>query len=663
MSVVANSEKIASDLNNALEQPVHIPLAGSFQAIMEMVVPDQQHHAFIQNYIDQLCNEHRLARFGLAGLISLLKLESWCFKFSSIEQLSQEQKHAWLSRAEKPMKGLLLKALSYVIKFAYVQSPELHKDLGSKLQLPEAKEENFRWRQQIIQFDDAAAEQGIENGLEVDVIVIGTGAGGAAAAYELASQGLAVLVVEEGEYYSRKDFNGNIPQLIKRLYRSLGLTASIGNHIIPIPIGKNVGGTTTINSGTCLRTPDHVLQQWQQEKLTDMSLEEWDKYYQQVEDILEVQSADARYVGQVGEVIASGANALGLKKTHALKRNATGCDGKGLCQFGCPTDAKRSTNVSYMPRALDAGALLLTSAKAGEIQYQGDQVVGLKINSTLARSLTNGSLSNNSLSVEIKTQHVVVAAGSLITPSYLAQNGIKNSHLGRNLSIHPCGAVTAKFSKRNFSNSQTIPQGFGVADKQHEGLMLEGATPPLMAYGLMQPDLGEAYVEKVKGYQSTAFFGFMIKDTSRGKVAKYQIKGMPVIHYSMNKQDFELFLEGVRALSRIYLAAGAESVEIAGNKNLSPVRSEDDVKKITSKNYKVRDFLITAYHPLGSAKMSAEAATGVVDHNLQVHGKLGLYVMDGSVLPSSLGANPQMTIMAIATRSAANLGRHISDNI
>ena len=93
-----------------------------------------------------------------------------------------------------------------------------------------------------------------------------------------------------------------------------------------------------------------------------MSLEEWDKYYQQVEDILEVQSADARYVGQVGEVIASGANALGLKKTHTLKRNATGCDGKGLCQFGCPTDAKRSTNVSYMPRALDAGALLLTSA-------------------------------------------------------------------------------------------------------------------------------------------------------------------------------------------------------------------------------------------------------------------------------------------------------------
>lgn len=652
MSVVANSEKIASDLNSALQQPAHIPLADSFQTLMEMVVPDPQHHTFIKNYIDHLCSEQRLVRYGLAGLLSLLKLESWCFKFSSIQNLSEAQKLAWLERAEKPMKGIFLKALAYALKFAYVQSPELHKDLGSKLQLPEVKDEKFRWQQQVICFDDSLKEHGIEDGLEVDVVVIGTGAGGAAAAYELASQGLAVLIVEEGEYYSRKDFNGDIPQLIKRLYRSLGLTASLGNHIIPIPIGKNVGGTTTINSGTCLRTPEHVLQQWRQENFTDMNLEEWDSYYQQVENILEVQSADIRHVGQIGEVIASGANALGLKKIHSLSRNASGCDGQGLCQFGCPTDAKRSTNVSYIPRALDAGALLMTSAKAGDIAYKNNQVVGLSI----------GSTKNDHLNIKVKTSHIVVAAGSLITPSYLANNQIKNSNLGQNLSIHPCGAVTAKFSKRNFSNSQTIPQGFGVADKQLEGLMLEGATPPLMAYGLMQSDLGEDYVKKVKAYQSTAFFGFMIKDTSRGKVFKSQFKGMPIISYSMNKQDFELLLEGTRALCRIYLAAGAESIEIAGNKNLPVITSEKEVKTITSKNYKVRDFLITAYHPLGTAKMADDASKGVVNHQLQVHGKKGLYVMDGSVLPSSLGANPQMTIMALAARSAAKLAEKIKQS-
>lgn len=605
-------------------------------------------HAHILHSLTQHFATHLQQRRLFVTLVTLLNWQCRLRFGQPLNTLAPDTAARWLTRAQqKKSRALLLKLIALPLKFLWLQYPELHQKLGSRVQLPPVKAERLRWQQQISSLSDC----GLDDGLTVDAIVIGSGAGGAVAAYELARQGLAVVMVEEGAYYDRSHFNGNVPQLLKKLYRRLGLTATLGNAIIPLPLGRNVGGTTTINSGTCLRLSDDVISHWQQQGWCDFSPQTLAHWYEQVEEVLEVQAAHSNAIGPIGDIIARGASAVGIGEAHALQRNAAGCDGQGLCQFGCPTDAKRSTNVSYVPRALDAGALLLTNTRAVALG-----------NSASGRSVQLRC----TLSGEQKTLHaraVVVAMGSLLTPPFLQRNGIRNRWLGRNLSIHPCGLVTAQFADgHELRNSRTIPQGFGVSAFRQQGLMLEGATPPLLAYGLLQKELGDDFCRKMLAYQQTAFFGFMIRDSSRGRVSRWSLGGFPLLFYRMNAADFALFRQGVEQLCRIYLAAGAQSVAPAGSRRLPQIRHEDDLQAFTRMKLKPADFLITAYHPLGTARMAADAAQGVVDQRLQVHGQPGLYVMDGSVLPSSLGANPQLTIMAVCARAAQHLARQLADS-
>src|SRR5690606_17670000 len=213
----------------------------------------------------------------------------------------------------------LLRLLSVPFRAAYLLDDVQQQRLGSRngIRVP-AQIEQQRWHRQVTAIEDLPGS----SDHEADVVVIGTGAGGAAAACTLASSGLAVLIIEEGRYFDRRDFNGKLSEVIPKLYRASGATVALGNAVIPVPVGKNVGGTTTINSGTCLRTPDSVLQEWVQQGLTDLTPGNMQRYFAQVEDILQVQRADPRHVGEIGKVIHAGATALGMQHMHPLLRNA-----------------------------------------------------------------------------------------------------------------------------------------------------------------------------------------------------------------------------------------------------------------------------------------------------------------------------------------------------
>ena len=179
-----------------------------------------------------------------------------------------------------PVSGKLLRAVSLPLKAHYVFDRDVEARTGCRppVQVP-SQVEHFRWQQQITAAGDCAEDME----LEADVVVIGSGAGGASAAYELASRGLAVVIVEEGQYYDRSHFNGRLTEVIPKLYRALGSNCATGNAIIPVPVGRNVGGTTTINSGTCMRTPEEVLADWQARGLGDFSAEAMTPWFEQVE--------------------------------------------------------------------------------------------------------------------------------------------------------------------------------------------------------------------------------------------------------------------------------------------------------------------------------------------------------------------------------------------
>ncbi|WP_245932533.1 FAD-dependent oxidoreductase [Isoalcanivorax indicus] len=551
--------------------------------------------------------------------------------------------------AESALSRHLLRAVCAPFKAAYVLD-EAHAGQMAvpRVQVP-AQLEQFRWQQQIT----TASQLEEDQTLEADVVVIGSGAGGAAAAYELASRGLAVVVIEEGQWHDRRDFNGKLPEVISKLYRGYGATVALGNVFIPVPIGRCVGGTTTINSGTCMRTPDAVLRRWRDELgLAQAAPDELAPWFDAVEAMLKVQPAESRHVGPIGDIIERGARALGFSQLHPLRRNAEGCDGQGLCQFGCPTDAKQSTNVSYMPRALERGAFLFTGFRATRLLRRGQQALGV-----IAKGR---NAAGQPVQLTVHARSTVVAMGTFLTPGFLRDNGVRNRHLGRHLTLHPCGVVNALFPDDMLRNARSIPQGFGMADLAEEGLMFEGGTIPFAGHGLMNNLYGDAWVRFTERYQQTAYFGFMIRDTSEGRVRRGPHRDLPWISYHMNESDFALFLRGIETLARIYLAAGAREVMIPGLTRLVTVRNEAELAAFMARRHRPGDFLMSAYHPLGTARLAADPHAGVCAPDHSVHGWQDLYVMDGSCVPSSLGANPQVTIMTLASHAAARLADHLT---
>jgi hypothetical protein len=307
--------------------------------------------------------------------------------------------------------------------------------------------------------------------------------------------------------------------------------------------------------------------------------------------------------------------------------------------------------VSYIPRALERGAFLFSGFRAERLQRQGNRITGV-----IARG---ENADGRPITLSLTCQQTIVAMGSLFTPLFLRQQGVRNPHLGRHLTLHPAGVVNALFPDRDLANSRSIPQGYGVSDWEEQGLMFEGGTIPLAGHSLLNPLVGQDWVRFTEDYPHTAYFGFMIRDTSEGRVRRGPRRGLPLIRYHMNRQDFALFKRGIHALACWYLDAGAEQVLIPGLNRIVRIHNRTELERFLRSPLKPTDFLISAYHPLGTARIAASPRDGVCDSRHRVFGYPGLSVMDGASVPTSLGANPQVTIMAMASRAANMMAREL----
>ena len=459
-------------------------------------------------------------------------------------------------------------------------------------------------------------------------------------AKELADRGHAVLMVEEGDYYSRTSFSGHAVENLRRFYRDAGVTGSVGNCVIPIPMGRLVGGSTAINTGTCWRTPDWVLQKWVAERgLADLDPARMAPYFERVERELQVGPADEQYLGGVARVIARGCDALGYSH-RPLNRNAPGCDGASVCDFGCPTGAKRSTDVSYVPDALKRGALLYTGVRAERVLLDDDlRVYGIEGHSRTGHRLT------------VRASATVLSCGTLITPAFLRRQGLQRGrpHVGRHLSIHPASTVSGLFDEE-ILGYRAIPQGYCIDEFQKEGILPMGASAPIDMGATQFNFVGTKLMDLMEAYDRVASFGVMVSDRSRGRV-RAGPGGKPFVTYWFGRRERDLMQRGMAIVARVFLAAGAREVYPAlhGHRVL---RTAADLEAMEQARTSAADFLLTAFHPLGTCRMAASPGGGVVGPDHQVFGLPGLYIADGSVVPSSVAVNPQVTIMALATRAA-----------
>ncbi|HEY0249921.1 MAG TPA: GMC family oxidoreductase N-terminal domain-containing protein, partial [Kofleriaceae bacterium] len=337
--------------------------------------------------------EHFISRLpppvqtGISALVRAIDATAWVKHRGSFAKLSYEKRLAVLEsfRQGDIVRRLMLRALVSPMKLAHFDDPGLYKQLGCVYEAQKVRGET----KPAYMRDRVHASLDGDLSVECDVVVIGTGAGGAVVGRELAEAGLAVVFVEEGQYFDRSEFTGRPFEMQQKLYRRGGSTFSIGNVGIPIPVGQTVGGSTTVNSGTCYRTPERVLNEWQRDLgLTELGPEQLGPYYDRVESVLQVEQAKPELIGGNGHVIAKGCDALGFTRHHPLRRNAPACDGQGVCVFGCPTDAKRSTNVSYIPLALKAGAELFAGAKMTRVIVESGHAVGVVATTADGHTLT-----------------------------------------------------------------------------------------------------------------------------------------------------------------------------------------------------------------------------------------------------------------------------------
>jgi len=476
--------------------------------------------------------------------------------------------------------------------------------------------------------------------VRVDACVIGTGAGGAPVAKELAEGGMTVAMLEEGERFTAEDFNGRPREMTAVLYRDAGQIATLGNVPILLPLGRTVGGTTTVNSGTCFRTPAAVLDTWREDfGLEELTAAALDPYFRRVERILNVTQVPPDIAGRNALVVKRGADALGWSGDFVF-RNVRGCVGSGICNFGCPTSAKQHTGVTYVPRAWEAGATTYSGCRAERIEMSGGRARAVE-----ARTSGGGLL-------RVECDAVVVACGAIHTPLLLRAQGLGtgSGQLGRNLAIHPATAVRALFDER-IDMARGVPQSYYIDEFAGEGIMLEGAAGPPDYAAMSFPFTGEHHRELMLRYPHISQFGLMVSDASRGYVTRRA--GALAIRYDLNREDVATFRRGIELLCELYWAAGAEAVypPVAGVPelragNMEPLRRAD---------LRASQLTVMAFHPLGTARADARADRGVVDARLKLHDAENVYVSDASAVPSSIGVNPQITVMALATRLAYRL--------
>ncbi len=465
-----------------------------------------------------------------------------------------------------------------------------------------------------------------------DAVVIGSGAGGAFAARALARAGLDTVIVEEGERWTVERIRDSHPlDRFAGIYRDGGTTMALGNPPIALPLGRAVGGTTVINSGTCFRPPAPVATSWHKEHgfaLADLEL--LGPRIADVEATIGVAPAPMEVLGRNGELALEGAAALDWQSAP-LRRNAPGCRGACQCAIGCPNNAKGGVHLNALPQACEAGARIVTGLRVQQVLSEAGRASGV------VGHRPDGS------EVRISAPLVIVAAGAIPTPPLLRRSGLgRHPRLGRNLSIHPATGITAGFEQEVVPWSGVM-QSVGIEElHESEGVLIEATGSPPGMGAISAPGYGTHLLGRLDRAADRAMIGAMIADEPSGRVFGSRA---PIVSYRLAKADERRLAVAIEAMARVMLAAGASDVELGGG--APAVRSETELEAAMQR-LDVRRLRLAGFHPSGTAAAGSDPARHPVDPEGRLRGIEGVWVADGSILPSCPGVNPQVSIMAMA---------------
>jgi choline dehydrogenase-like flavoprotein len=461
-----------------------------------------------------------------------------------------------------------------------------------------------------------------------DVVIVGSGAGGAPAARVLAEAGLDVIVVEEGALHDASTYTTDPLGALSTLYRDGGLTVLEGRPAIPLPLGRCVGGTTVINSGTCPRTPPDVLARWAREFGIDWA-PQLEAEFDSIERDLAVTPLDPAGMGANAVPCRRGAEALGAAN-RPVQRNAGRVIRCGTCPTGCAIDAKQAMHVSELPRAVAAGARIRAGVHVERITERGGRAAGIEADG-----------------YSIRARAVMLAAGAIGTPELLLRHGLTD--VGGNLHVQPACWVGGRFDE-DIRGWDGVMQSWHVDEWRQRGVFLEATFTPLPFGAHWLPGVGRAFEERVADIAKVGVIGVHLADTSSGRV---RLRGGAArLSYRLTAEDAQRLGFGVARAAELLFAAGAREVfpQVAGLESIRPGQQAELERRI-----KPAQLRLEAFHPMGTAALGA-----ATDLRGELKAMPGAYVADGSLLPTALGVNPMVTIIAAARRIARDLAGQLT---
>lgn len=501
--------------------------------------------------------------------------------------------------------------------------------------------------------------------IDADVAIIGTGAGGGLTAEVLARAGLRVVMIEEGPLKSSRDFSLRESEAYPQLYQESAGRRTL-DRAITILQGRCVGGSTTVNWTSSFRTPDATLQWWvEQWALPGFSPEALSPWFAQAERRLGIGPWLAP-PNENNDLLRRGAMKLGIP-APAIPRNVRGCFNLGYCGMGCPTNAKQSMLVTTIPTALDRGAMLLVRTRAERLRIAGRRVEAIEVTGLDATGLRPAGART-----EIRATHVVLAGGAINSPAVLLRSKAPDPRglAGARTFLHPVVLSVADHDApvRGFEGApQTIYTDHFLGTDPIDGpLGFKLEAPPLhpVLFAVNLAGFGPEHAASMARFDHAHALLALIRDgfhpKSVGGRVSLRDDGTPVLDYPVDALVLDAARRAFRRMAEIQFAAGARSVRIGDERATPQTSLAGLVAELDRLALAPHDTKVVSAHVMGGCAMSGDDARGLVRPDGVHHHVDNLSVHDGSLFPTSIGANPQLSIYGIVARMAAGLSMRLT---
>ena len=504
--------------------------------------------------------------------------------------------------------------------------------------------------------------------LECDVAIAGTGAGGGTAAEILSAAGLRVVLVEEGPLRSSSDFHMREAEAYPELYQESAARKTKAKSI-NILQGRCVGGGTTVNWTSSFRTPAATLDYWTRDlRLRGVSEADLAPWFDRMESRLGIAPWTVPPNAN-NAALASGATRLGIG-FGTIRRNVRGCWNLGYCGMGCPTNAKQSMLVTTIPAALDKGATLVTRARALDFRWNGDRVGSL-----ICAAMDANGTAPTQRRIIVNARHFVAAGGAIGTPALLLRSRVPDPHgiLGKRTFLHPTVVSAAMMPDRidPFAGApQTIFSDHFLASGPLTGpigykLEAPPVHPVLGATTL--PDFGVRHAAWMRELPHLQVVIALLRDgfhpESPGGTVALASDGTPMLDYPLNEYLWEGFRRAFATMAEIQFAAGATKVMPLHGDSESFTSVHAAKRAIAQFDLRPLITPVVSAHVMGGAPLGPDPRAAVVDETGRHHQLANLHVFDGSLFPTSIGANPQLSIYALVAKLASVLAASISPRL